>query len=176
MRRFPPYQRRQRQAERQFYEEGDKGHGRREHRTIETTTALNHFLQQHLGWSSVQQVFRITRARFRPHPLTGQWERSTEVAYGITSLSRKQADAKQLLAYNRGHWGIENGLHYVRDVTFGEDQSRLRKGHGPQHLAAARNTTIALCRRNNYSNLAEARRDFAWNPQPLFTILGDFTN
>ena len=124
----------------------------------------------------MQQVFRITRTRFRPHPQTGQWERSTEVAYGITSLSRKQADAKQLLAYNRGHWGIENGLHYVRDVTFGEDRSRLRKGHGPQHLATARNAAIALCRLNNHSNIAEARRDFAWNPQPLFTILGYLTN
>lgn len=132
---FPPYQRRERKAERRFHEEWHKGHGRREHRTIETTTELNHFLQRQLGWSSVQQVFRITRTRFRPHPQTGQSERSTEVAYGITSLSRKQADAKQLLAYNRGHWGIENGLHYVRDVTFGEDRSRLRKGHGPQHLA-----------------------------------------
>ena len=175
-RRFPPDQQRERKAEQRFHEEWDKGHGRREHRTIETTTALNSFLQQQLGWSSIRQVFRITRIRFLPNPQTGQWERSTEVAYGITSLSRAQADAKQLLAYNRGHWGIENRLHYVRDVTFGEDQSRIRSGHGPQHLAAARNAAIALCRRNHHQNLAEARREFAWNPQRLFTILGYITN
>jgi len=168
----PLCQLRERKTERRFYEEWDKGHGRREHRTIETTTELNAYLQQQLGWSSVRQVFRITRQRFLRHAETGQGERSTEVAYGITSLSRNQADAKQLLIYNRGHWGIENRLHYVRDVTFAEDQSRVRSGHGPQHLATARNTDIQICRQQNPANLAQARRDFSWNPQPLFSILG----
>lgn len=99
---FPPCERQKRKADRRFHEEWNKGHGRREHRTIETTTELHTFLQQ-LGWSSVEQVFRITRQRFLPNAQTGQWERSTEVAYGITSLSRTQADARELLAYNRGH-------------------------------------------------------------------------
>ncbi len=132
MRSFPPCQRRQREAARERSEESDKGHGRPETRTIETTTDLNHFLRQQLGWSSVRQVFRITRVRITPDPETGEPQRSTEVAYGITSLPRDQADAKQLPAYNRGHRGIENRLHYVRDQTFGEDASRIRKGtaHG----------------------------------------------
>ena len=75
-----------------------------------------------------------------------------------------------------GHWGIENRLHYVRDQTFGEDASRIRKGHGPQQLATARNTAIALCRLNNSPNLAAARRDFGGNPQRTFTSLGFVMN
>lgn len=97
---------------------------------------------------------------------------STEVAYGITSLSRDQADAARLLALNRGHWGIENRLHWVRDETFGEDRCRARTNHGPQQLAAARNAAIALCRVHNYHQIAAARREFAWNPSRLFAILG----
>lgn len=176
MRFFPPYQRKQREAERRWHTESHKGHCRRENRTIETTTELNQFLQQQLGWSSVQQVFRITRVRITRDSETGEQKRSTEVAYGITSLSREQADAKQLLAYNRGHWGIENRLHYVRDQTFGEDASRIRKDNGPIVMATARNTAIALCRRNNTPNLAASRRDFAWNPQRNFTMLGFMKN
>ena len=61
---------------------------------------------------------------------TEKGETTVEVVYGITSLGRERADAKRLLELTRGHWGIENGLHYVRDVTMGEDASRVRKGSG----------------------------------------------
>jgi predicted transposase YbfD/YdcC len=98
--------------------------------------------------------------------------KSTEVAYGITSLSREQADAERLLELNRGHWGIENRLHWIRDETFGEDRSRVRTDHGPQQLATARNAAIAICRVQNHQQIAAARRDFAWNPSRLFAILG----
>jgi hypothetical protein len=77
-----------------------------------------------------------------------------------------------LLLFNRGHWGIENKTHDPRDVTFGEDANRARSRHGPQHLAAARNAAITLCRLYGYVNLAAARRDFARNPQRLFASLG----
>lgn len=53
-------------------------------------------------------------------------------------------DAAQLQAFRRGHWGIES-IHYVRDVTFGEDRSTVRTGHAPQNLAALRNLVIGLC-------------------------------
>ena len=138
---------------------------------MDSATALNQFLEQ-LGWSSVQQVFRITRRRTARNRETGVVSTSTEVVYGITSLSRDQANAQQLLELNRGHWGIENRLHWVRDETFGEDKSRIRTNHGQQQLAATRNAALALCRLNNYHEIAAARREFAWNPSRLFAILG----
>jgi predicted transposase YbfD/YdcC len=67
-----------------------------------------------------------------------------EAVYGITSLRRDAADAAALLALVRGHWGIENGLHYVRDVTLGEDACRVRTGNAPQVLAALRNAVVHL--------------------------------
>ena len=65
-----------------------------------------------------------------------------ETVYGITSLSIEEADAARLLELTRDHWGIENGLHYQRDVTLGEDQSRVRKGSAPQVMAALRNSVL----------------------------------
>lgn len=65
-----------------------------------------------------------------------------ETVYGITSLSIEEADAARLLELTRDHWEIENGLHYKRDVTLGEDQSRVRKGSAPQGMAALRNSVL----------------------------------
>lgn len=124
----------------------------------------------------MRQVFRITRSRTRRDRESGLVSTSTEVVYGITSLSRQQADAQKLLELNRGHWGIENKLHWVRDETFGEDKSRIRTNHGPQQLATARNAALTLCRVNNYHQIAAARREFAWNPSRLFAILGFVKN
>jgi hypothetical protein len=124
----------------------------------------------------VRQVFRVTRQRTFRNRETGALQTTTDVAYGITSLTRRQANAERLLQFNRGHWGIENRTHYPRDVTFGEDANRARTRHGPQHLAAARNAAITLCRLYGYVNLAAARREFAWNPSRLFAILGFMMN
>ena len=174
-RSFPPYQLKQRRAERQSHTTYGKGHGRRETRTIETTTSLNHVLAQ-LGWSSVRQVFRITRERTSRNRESGERQTTTEVVYGITDLTREQADAERLLEYNRAHWGIENKTHYTRDVTFQEDDHHAKSGFGPQLMAATRNTAISICRLYGYLNIAEARREFAWNPRRLFQILGFVKN
>ena len=112
----------------------DKGHGRIEKRTLRTTTVLT----QHQKWKGMKQGFEITRER------TSKGVTTVEVVHGITSLSEKKADARRLLDLTRGHWGIENGLHYVRDVTMGEDAGRVRKGSAPQVMAALRNVVIAL--------------------------------
>ncbi len=120
-----PCLQRERQAVRPIHEEWDKDHGRREHRTSENTTGLNQFLQQQLDWSSLQQVFRITR-----DAATGALQRSTEIVYVITSLSRAPADARHLLVYNRGHGSIENQLRHVRDATFAENRCPIHIGHG----------------------------------------------
>lgn len=120
----------------------------------------------------MKQAFRVTRRRTTRQRETGESQTTTEVVYGITSLSRNEVDAEQLLALNRGHWGIENKLHWVRDVVFDEDRCRIRTNHGPQQLATARNAAMAVCRVNNYTEIAAARREFAWNPSRLFAILG----
>ena len=72
---------------------------------------------------------------------------STETVYAITSLTADAANADKLLALSRSHWGIENRLHYVRDVSCGEDQCRTRKRAAPQVLAAFRNTVLTIARR-----------------------------
>ena len=112
----------------------DKGHGRIEKRTLRTTRILT------VGpkWKGLKQGFEITRER----TVTGKT--TVEVVYGITSLGADRADAAALLALVREHWQIENGLHYVRDVTLGEDACRVRSGTAPQVLAALRNAVVHL--------------------------------
>lgn len=109
-----------------------KRHGRIEKRTLRRTTILT----KQQEWAGLKQGFEITRER------TIEGVTTVEVVHGISSLSPERADAKRLLELNRGHWGIENRLHYVRDVTMGEDASRIRKGAAPQVMAALRNSVI----------------------------------
>lgn len=111
-------------------------------------------------WPHVQQVYRTARRRIRQR--TGETE--TEVTYAITSLSTDQADANALLALVRGHWGIENKTHYVRDVPFDEDRSQIRSGAAPQAFAACRNLAIALLRRCHCTTIAAALRTNAGRP------------
>ena len=87
------------------------------------------------------QVCRITRERIV------RGKKTIETVYAITSLSAQRAGPQQLLALSRAHWGIENCLHYVRDVTCREDHARAHAGHAPQVLAACRNTALTLIRR-----------------------------
>ncbi len=112
----------------------DKGHGRIEKRSIRVTTVLTKTQQ----FKGLKQGFELTRER------TEKGKTTVEVVYGIASLSRERADAKRLLELTREHWGIENGSHYRRDVTLGEDNSRVRKGAAPEFLAGLRNSIIHL--------------------------------
>jgi predicted transposase YbfD/YdcC len=89
-------------------------------------------------WSGLEQGFELTRER------TSGAKTTVEVVYGITSLTAAQADAGRLLAFVREHWHIENSLHYVRDVTLGEDACRVRTDAAPQVLAALRNAVVHL--------------------------------
>jgi predicted transposase YbfD/YdcC len=114
----------------------EKGHGRIEVRRLEATTSLN----EYLDWPGVGQVFRMERRRRK-----GDKE-SVEVVCGITSLSPDQADASRLLTLSRGHWSIENRLHWVRDVTLREDECRVRHPVVAQTLACLRNAAIRLLR------------------------------
>ena len=139
-----------------------KEHGRRVQRRLQTTTRLT----GHLDWPGVQQVCRLTRTTWR----NGQ--ELHEVEYAITSASRSKAQADKLLAWWRGHWGIENRVHYVRDVTLGEDASRIRTGSAPQILAATRNAVLSLLRCWGCSNIAAALRENAYQPARLLAKLG----
>ncbi len=94
-----------------------------------------------------------------------------EVAYGITSLTREQAAAQDLLRYARGHWGIENRLHYVRDETLGEDRCRVRKGVAPQVLAAVRNVAVYLLEKVDAASKAAATRRLAAHPLQAVRLL-----
>lgn len=99
-----------------------------------------------------------------------------ETAYAITSVPRKLADAATLLRWWRGHWGIENRLHWVRDVTFDEDASQIRTGTGPQVMATIRNLTINLLRLENVTNIAAALRKNAYRIDHILRKLGIMKN
>ena len=92
--------------------------------------------------------------------------------YALTSLTFAQASPARLADLIRGHWSIENGLHYVRDVTFAEDASRLRTGNGPQVLACLPNLAIGALSRAGPVNLAAALRHHARDPIRPLTTLG----
>jgi len=143
------------------YRESSAGHGRFEER--ELWALFDPEVNRKAGitgsvgeaWPQLSQSVRLTRKR------TLQGRTTTETVYGIASLSPDEADARTLLGYNRSYWKIENRLHWVRDVTFGEDHSQVRSGSAPQVKAALTNLVMTLLRRNGAKNLAAALRSFA---------------
>src|SRR3954469_7944381 len=159
---FPPRQRRLWDEASDAVTTVDKGHGRRERRTLRATTALNAYLD----WPGVAQVGQIDSEVVR------DGKASREVRYFVTSVSRSRAGAAVLLGWARGHWSIENGSHYVRDVSLGEDARRLRKGSGPEGMAAIRNATIGFLRASGATNIAEALRRNGNRVLDLFAKLG----
>jgi predicted transposase YbfD/YdcC len=143
----------------------NKGHGRREKRTLRVTPIL----QKYLDWPGAVQVFQIHRVRHLP----GKTEQET--VCGITSLAPEEADAQRLQGLVRGHWGIENRLHWVRDVTLGEDACRVRRGDAAQVLAAFRNAAIHLLEEVEAASKASATRHFAIHPrEALLLVTGEY--
>ena len=108
------------------------GHGRIEHRELETLGSWG------IEWPGLRQIIRLTRIRI--FPKTGKLER--KVNYYLTSLPPSQASPEQLQKLIRDHWGIENLLHRTRDTLMKEDASTVRKGSTPQTLAACRNSAL----------------------------------
>ena len=132
----------------------EKGHGRLEKRTI----TVSSMLADYSTWPELAQVFKLESQRTDALGST-----KTEVRYGVTSLPAYLADPKRVLELTRGHWGIENGLHYRRDATLREDHAQLRMGHAPEMLAVLNNTVLGLFARQGESNVAHARREFAYH-------------
>lgn len=89
---------------------------------------------------------------------------SVETVCAITSLGRERAKAQRLLSIARGHWGIENRLHWVRDESLGEDRCRVRTGEAPEILAGIRNAALWLMRATGLTNIAAALRRHAAKP------------
>jgi predicted transposase YbfD/YdcC len=140
----------------------DRGHGRVEKRTLKVVTVADG-----IGFPHAAQAIQVTR---KTRNRNGRkWH--TETVYAVTDLTAAQARAEQLATWLRGHWCIEVRLHWVRDVTFGEDLSQIRTGNGPQIMATLRNLAITLHRLAGVTNIAKALRHHARNVKHPLTLL-----
>jgi predicted transposase YbfD/YdcC len=141
----------------------EKGHGR-----ITTWQITCQPAQEWIDFPHATQTIRLTRDR--QHLGTG--ETSREHVYAITSLPTSDASPKRLHELIRGHWTIENRLHWVRDVTYDEDRSQIRTGNGPRLMATLRNLAITIHRLAGAKNIAKATRNAMRNPQHTRHLTG----
>jgi predicted transposase YbfD/YdcC len=140
----------------------DKAHGRHEQRILKVTA-----VRAGIGFPHAHLALQITR---RSRPLAGgRWR--TETVYAITDLTADQTSAAELADALRAHWGIENRLHWVRDVSFGEDLSQIRTGHGPAVMATLRNLAISLLRKAGATNIAAACRHLSRHPARVLPMI-----
>ena len=133
-------------------------HGRRTRRTIKAVLA-----PAWIGFAGAAQVAQLRRT------VTRNGKKTVEVAYLITS--DRDADPATLAAWVRGHWEIENCLHWVRDVTYQEDKSLVRTGNAPRVMASLRSLAISLLRLDGHINIAAANRHHARDPQRTLKLL-----
>jgi len=134
------------------------GHGRRARRTIKTVLAP--------AWIEFDGAAQVAQLR---RTVTANGKKTVEVVYLITS--DRDADPATLAAWVRGHWEIENRLHWVRDVTYQEDKSLVRTGNAPRVMASLRSLAISLLRLDGQSNIAAANRHHARDPQRTLQLL-----
>ena len=138
-------------------------HGRVERRTIQI-----HPAPDDIGFPDVAQVFLIER--YVTDTTSGK--HSAVAVLGITSLPGHRADAPHIADHVRNHWGIENKLHYVRDVTYGEDASQVRTGNAPRVMASFRNLAVSILRLAGNTNIAAALRATSRDFTRPLTLLG----
>jgi predicted transposase YbfD/YdcC len=140
----------------------EHGHGRHhDSRHLIASTDLNGYSD----WPGLAQVFRLERN------WDEQGEHKREVHYCITSLPPALADAPRLLQLKRGHWQIENGLHYVKDVTMHEDCSLVHLGYGPSIMAQLRDLCLSLIRQSGYRTIASRLRYYSSHPEEVVALL-----
>lgn len=159
-----PWLSHERAAEYAVHRTVDKGHGRIEIRTLEASPSLNAWLD----WPGVGQVLRRTCRRIDPR--TGAFTEA--VMLGITSLPFAASRVARIEAFWRGHWSIENTVHYVRDVTFGEDRGQAHTGATAHALAALRNAILTLIRATHWRYVADAIRHYAAAPHRALELIG----
>ena len=127
-------------------------------------------LNDYLEWPSVGQVYRLER-KFSWVRQGRVYKTSGEVEWGITSLCRRVAAPERLLAVRRGHWLIETGLHYRRDVTFHEDATRMTLGPAGRILSLIHDLVLGLLKTAGFTNAAQGRRWFDGHLQEAFALL-----
>ena len=142
----------------------NKGHGRIEMRQITVSSQLKDFFD----WPYLEQVFMLKR---RITSIKTGTVKET-IVYGFTSLSRIDASADKLLSLILSYWGIENGLHYRRDVSLREDYTHITKGNAGQVLACINNLVIGiLIGKQKFKYLPSARRYFNADPARAFAVI-----
>jgi predicted transposase YbfD/YdcC len=135
-----------------------KDHGRRARRTIKAALAPSW-----IEFDGAAQVAQLRRT------VTKKGKKTVEVVYLITS--DRAAEPATLAAWVRGHWHIENKLHWVRDVTYQEDNSLVRTGNAPRVMATLRSLAISILRLDGHANIAAANRHHARDPQRTLKLL-----
>ena len=141
------------------------GHGRRESRSIKTCA-----IAEELGgiaFPHARLAIRVHRRRKQ----SGKRE-TRESVYAVTSLDAHQAGPADLAAAIRGHWGVENSSHHIRDVTFAEDASTVHTGNAPRAMATLRNLAIGVLKILGADNIAKTTRAIRDEPQRALPILG----
>jgi len=144
-----------------LHRQTDRGHGRAEIREVQVVTVDD------LLFPHARQVVRIRRRRRGLS--TRRW--TTEVVYAITDLPTHQARPAEIAAWAREHWTIENSVHWIRDVTFGEDASQTRAHNTPAVMAALRDIIRGTFRLTGWANTASARRAHT-TPTAALTLHG----
>lgn len=148
-----------------FHQTVNKGHGRLEIRTCWALSDPQAFdtIRHHDGWVGLQSIVMVERQRILPD------KHEREITYFISSLP---ADAQRLLAAIRHHWAIENSLHWVMDITFGEDDARLRRGDTPENFAVLRHIALNLLKQHPAKmSLKRKRFQAALDDHFLFELL-----
>jgi predicted transposase YbfD/YdcC len=149
-----------------FCEQTDGGHGRIETRKVWCIRDVRWLGEIGEQWPGLRSIPRVEATR----PVSGQ-AATTECRYYISSLEGR--DARAMGSAIRGHWGIENRLHWVLDVTFQEDQSRIRKGHGAQNYSRLRRIALNLLRREQASKVSirGKRKRGGWDHDFLLQLI-----
>ena len=140
----------------------DKGHGRLEVRELRASSEL----REYLDWPYLEQVFEVRRS------WTSRGVTKEEVRLGITSLPQEIAGPERLLELKRGHWGVENRLHWVKDEVLREDRSQVQRGTGPDIMAMLRSCAVSCLRRAGKQRIAAALRANSRKPAGALEVLG----
>jgi predicted transposase YbfD/YdcC len=149
----------------------ETGHGRTEHRTIRLAPLATNITDAgytNPGFPHAAHAFRIDRRT----TLHDSGQHRTHTALGLTSLTDHRAHPHTIARYVRGHWHIENRLHWVRDVTYREDHSRVRTGTAAHTMASLRNLAISALRQTGHTNIARALRHMARDTTRPLQLLG----
>jgi predicted transposase YbfD/YdcC len=150
---------------------GKRAHGRSERRTIKVMDAPAHIKQLYPHAAQVFVVDRYTTRRERRPDGTYRTVTTHISQVGVTSMTGREAGPEHLLAYNRGHWAIENKIHWVRDVTLREDASRVRTKNRPHNLVTLRNFLLSLIRLAGHTRIAATIRTMKSDYSLLARIL-----